>query len=142
MLKVLVKYIEEMMQKLTHAPRNMFQVVKKGTMRGSTQKTKRFQSKVGKGLRPRPCSLPVMMLRLTLSGSIQVIQLKIPRAMNNEFGSQNQQNIAAKAMLKNLMRDQRQTLPHGPTASVLLLLWKAVLRAMVTSDEGQTQNEG
>jgi hypothetical protein len=45
-------------------------------MSGSVAAVSWYQSKVGRGLRPSPLKLPVIAAKLTLSGAIQVIQLK------------------------------------------------------------------
>jgi len=63
-------------------PANLLTVLKNGTMKGSwLSKSRTFQSKVGNGLTPRPVLKPVIVVKLTFLGAIQVIQLKADRAV-------------------------------------------------------------
>jgi hypothetical protein len=62
-------------------PMNWFSVEKNGMTSGFHEYAVRLlKSKVGMGLRPRPLTPPTMLFRLTLSGAIQLIQLKVDRA--------------------------------------------------------------
>jgi hypothetical protein len=49
---------------------------KVGTVKGTSQGVKLFQSNVGHGLRPTPLTKPVTLLRGPLLGAIHDIQLK------------------------------------------------------------------
>ena len=57
-------------------PANWFMIENVGMVSGTSQMEKTFQSKVGRGFKPRPPSGEVMADRATLLGAIQVIHEK------------------------------------------------------------------
>lgn len=66
--------------KVISMPAKLLAMLKNGSIRGSHMNVTMFQSKVGRGLKPRPPTEPVMTASLALLGAIQVIQLKRDRA--------------------------------------------------------------
>lgn len=74
MFQVFVNHNAMIMGKVRIIPIMVLAVEKKGLTSGSPEKTTTFQSKVGRGLSPRPLTEPVTAARMMLSGAIQVIQ--------------------------------------------------------------------
>jgi hypothetical protein len=90
-------------KKEANMPKNLFKVLKNGTMSGSIVSNSRiFQSNVGHGFSPRPLLNPLMVLRFRLFGAIHVIQLNRLRAVKIQFGNQKYTNMQPNAIKKNL----------------------------------------
>ena len=77
--------------------------------------------------------------RFKLSGSIQLIQLNILKAVKRYCGNQKYTNMAVKVMTKNLSWDILKILPQGLWTAVFLSEWKVLLSATVTKLAGQIQ---
>src|SRR5258706_2179066 len=71
--QVFVYQMATMMGKVRAMPRKMLKVTRNGEMRGCWLVEMTFQSKVGKGLRPKPACVPALAARITLSGAIHDI---------------------------------------------------------------------
>src|SRR5258706_7066287 len=74
--QVFVYQMATMMGKVRAVPRKMLRVTRNGEMRGCWAAAMTFQSKVGKGFRPKPDCVPAMAARFTLSGAIHDILQK------------------------------------------------------------------
>lgn len=131
---------------------------KVGIVSGTSQILKTFQSNVGKGFRPSPPKGEVTADRITLLGAIQVIQEKYDNAWKMKPGKKKYlptsvfgracfhavtyTNMAVKANKKKRCRDIVYILPKGPFTDSFSSVWKALFKATVDNEDGQTAAEG
>jgi hypothetical protein len=133
-------------------------IEKVGTVKGTSQGVKLFQSKVGHGLSPTPLTKPETLLRGPLLGAIHDIQLNsdnackmypgkkyhlfVSPACNTTIETWTYTNMAPQASKKTCSRDRLYIQPNGPLTGSFLSVWNALFNATVAREEGHNAELG